>query len=241
MFLFRWVMKTFLNPCFNPSLTTCPTTSAPWHKPLSLCKVSPAPCCGIQEELGGQVKTMHGECNRADWSVLCPTAVLCHLENYLAGDLGPGVLHVELAWGTVTKQEEIPVLGTLLILPRWWATPTATPAFLHLEENTPSPGGFKIWREVLGVMSSLNVRGWRICYTGQAFGFDCLTLLVSHLNTILNCFFSCMYVGIIKKKYQAAALISLSPWSLFLTKNSCTKVNGKDLPCKKQNSNVAWN
>lgn len=120
MFLFRWVMKTFLNPCFNPSLTTCPTTSAPWHKPLSLCKVSPAPCCGIQEELGGQVKTMHGECNRADWSVLCPTAVLCHLENYLAGDLGPGVLHVELAWGTVTKQEEIPVLGTLLILPRWW-------------------------------------------------------------------------------------------------------------------------
>lgn len=118
MFLFRWVMKTFLNPCFNPSVPMCPTTSAPRHKPMSFCKIPPAPCYAIQEELGGHVKTMHGESNRDGWSVLCPTPVLCHQKNCLASDLGHGVLHVELAWGTVSKQEEIPVLDTLLILPR---------------------------------------------------------------------------------------------------------------------------
>lgn len=152
---------------------------------------------------------MHGESNRDDWSVLCPTPGLCHQKNY-SGDLGPAVLHVELAWGIVSKQEEIPLLDTLLILPWWWAAPTANTAALHLEENTPSPGGFKIWREVLGVISNLNVRGWRICYTGQAFGFDCLTLLVLHLNTILNSFFSCLYVGIKKKVSRCCLDISFS-------------------------------
>ncbi len=43
MFLFRWVMKTVLNPCFNPSLTAHPTTSAPRCTSLSFCKTSPAP------------------------------------------------------------------------------------------------------------------------------------------------------------------------------------------------------
>lgn len=58
----------------------------------------------------------------------------------------------------------------------------------------------------LGDGINLNVRGWRICYTWQAFGVNCLTLLVSHLNAILNCFFSCMYIGIRKKS------IRLLPW-----------------------------
>lgn len=84
MFLFRWVMKTFLNPCFNPSVPMCPTTSAPRHKPMSFCKIPPVPCYAIQEELGGHVKTMHGESNRDGWSVLCPTPVLCHQKNCLA-------------------------------------------------------------------------------------------------------------------------------------------------------------
>lgn len=43
MFLFRWVMKTTLNPRFNPSLTAHPTTNAPWCTPLSFCRTSPAP------------------------------------------------------------------------------------------------------------------------------------------------------------------------------------------------------
>lgn len=241
MFLFRWVMKTFLNPCFNPSLTTCPTTSAPQHKPLSLCKISLAPCCAIQEELGGQVKTMHGESNRADWSMLCPTPVLCHQKNYSAGDLGPGVLHVELAWGTVSKQKEIPPLDTFLILPWWWGSSNShhcshasggehtIPRWIQVLEGS-FEGGVKLESERLeNLLHRACIWFWLFTFAGVTFEHHFELFLFLHVCWNL------------KKKYPAAALISLSLWSLFLTRNSCTEANGKDLPCKKENSNMAWN